>query len=82
MESSPEVAFFTINYSWLSLYGCGPLAEDAAVSSDGSRFKEFALAHNVGSEMEVDLNSVSSFFSSLFKEFTIGRSAKLLIKQI
>jgi len=56
-------------------------AEDVAVSSDGSRFKGFALAHNVGSGMEVDLNSVSSFFSSLFKEFTIGRSAKLLIKQ-
>ena len=47
-------------------------AEDVAVSTDGSRFKEFALAHNVGSEMEVDLNSVSSFFSSLFEELTIG----------
>ena len=42
--------------------------------------KEFALAHNVGSEMEVDWNSVYSFFSSLFEEFTIGRSVKLLIK--
>ena len=47
-------------------------AEDAAVSSDGSRFKGFAIANNVGSEMEVDLNSVSSFFSSIFEEFTIG----------
>ena len=47
-------------------------AEDVAVSSDSSRFKGFALTHNVGSEMEVDLNSVSSFFSSLFEELTIG----------
>ena len=54
MESSPEVAFFTLNGSWLSLYGREPLAEDAAVWSDGSGFNGFALAHNVGSEIEVD----------------------------
>ena len=49
MESSPEVAFFTLNGSWLSLYGRGPLAEDAAVSPDRSGFNGFALADNVGS---------------------------------
>ena len=38
----------------LRLYGREPLAEDAAVSSDGSGFNGFALAHNVGSEIEVD----------------------------
>ena len=54
MESSPEVAFLTLNGSWLSLYGREPLAEDVAVSSDGSGFNGFALAHNVGSEIEVD----------------------------
>ena len=53
MESSPEVAFFTLNGSWLSLYGREPLTEDAAVSSDGSRFNGFALAHNVGLAIEI-----------------------------
>ena len=54
MESPPEVAFFTLNGSWLGLYGRESLAEDAAVSSEGSGFDGFALAHNVASEAEVD----------------------------
>ena len=31
-----------------------PLAEDAGVSSDGSGFNGFALAHNVGPAIEID----------------------------
>ena len=54
MESSPEVAFFTLNGTWLGLYGREALAEDANVSSEGSGYEAFALAHNVGSEKEVD----------------------------
>ena len=54
MESPPTVAFFTLNGSWLGLYGREALAEDAAVSSKGSGFESFALAHNVSSEKEVD----------------------------
>ena len=54
MESPPEVAFFTLNGSWLGLYGRESLAEDASVSSDGSGFNGLALAHNVASETEVD----------------------------
>ena len=54
MESPPEVAFFTLNGSWLGLYGRESLAEDVSVSSEGSGFNEFALAHNVASETEVD----------------------------
>jgi catechol 2,3-dioxygenase-like lactoylglutathione lyase family enzyme len=54
MDSPPEVAFFTLNGSWLGLYGRESLAEDAAVSADGSGFSGFALAHNVASEAEVD----------------------------
>jgi catechol 2,3-dioxygenase-like lactoylglutathione lyase family enzyme len=54
MESPPEVAFFTLNGTWLGLYGRQALAEDATVSPDGSGFPGFALAHNVGSEAEVD----------------------------
>ena len=54
MESPPEVAFFTLNGSWLGLYGRDALAEDANVSADGSGFESFALAHNVHSEADVD----------------------------
>ena len=54
MDSSPGVAFFTLNGSWLGLYGRKALAEDAMVSDEGSGFNSFALAHNVHSEAEVD----------------------------
>lgn len=54
MESPPEVAFFTLNGSWLGLYERNALAEDAAVSETGSGFNNFTLAHNVNSETEVD----------------------------
>ena len=54
MESPPEVAFFTLNGTWLGLYGKEALAEDAQVSAAGEGFEGFALAHNVGSEQEVD----------------------------
>ena len=54
MESSPEIAFFTLNGSWLSLYIRESLAEDATVSPEGSGFNGFTLSHNVASESEVD----------------------------
>lgn len=54
MESPPEVAFFTLNGTWLGLYGREALAEDAQVPSQGSGFESFSLAHNVHSEAEVD----------------------------
>ncbi|HYQ70511.1 MAG TPA: VOC family protein [Gammaproteobacteria bacterium] len=54
MESPPEVAFFTLNGTWLGLYGREALAEDATVSAEGHGFEAFALAHNVDSEREVD----------------------------
>ena len=54
MESPPEVAFFTLNGTWLGLYGRHALAEDAGVSPEGSGFAGFSLAHNVDSETEVD----------------------------
>jgi catechol 2,3-dioxygenase-like lactoylglutathione lyase family enzyme len=53
MESPPTVAFFTLNGTWLGLYGRDALAEDATVSGEGSGFESFALAHNVRSEQEV-----------------------------
>nr|WP_163502972.1 VOC family protein [Halomonas socia] len=54
MESPPEVAFFTLNGSWLGLYGREALAEDAGVSDEGAGFAGFTLAHNVASEAAVD----------------------------
>lgn len=54
MESPPEVAFFTLNGTWLGLYGRESLAEDAQVPSEGGGFEAFTLAHNVSSENEVD----------------------------
>jgi catechol 2,3-dioxygenase-like lactoylglutathione lyase family enzyme len=54
MDSPPEVAFFTLNGTWLGLYGREALAEDAMVSPEGSGFESFTLAHNVNSEAEVD----------------------------
>ena len=54
IESPPEVAFFSLNGSWLGLYGREALAEDANVSPDGSGFASFTLAHNVHAESEVD----------------------------
>ena len=54
MDSPPEVAFFTLNGTWLGLYEREALAADAKVSPEGSGFESFALAHNVCSESEVD----------------------------
>ena len=54
MDSPPEVAFFTLDGTWLGLYGREALAADANVSSEGNGFESFALAHNVCSESEVD----------------------------
>lgn len=54
MESPPSVAFFTLNGSWLGLYGREALAEDAGVAATEPGFPGFSLAHNVTSEEEVD----------------------------
>jgi len=55
-ESPPEVAFFTLDGTWLGLYPYPreALAEDAGVSPVGSGFGGFTLSHNVASESEVD----------------------------
>ncbi|MCH8497495.1 MAG: VOC family protein [Marinobacter sp.] len=56
MPSPPEVAFFTLNGSWLGLFGRDALAADAGIK-DGIGHKGFAgfsLAHNLHSPAEVD----------------------------
>lgn len=55
MDSPPEVAFFTLNGTWLGLYGWDALAEDAQIpTSRENEFGGFALAHNLESEEQVD----------------------------
>lgn len=57
MPSPPEVAFFTLNGTWLALFSRSALAEDANVppaAGGGGQFTGFALAHNLASEAEVD----------------------------
>jgi uncharacterized glyoxalase superfamily protein PhnB len=49
-----NVAFFSLNGTWLGLYGREALAEDAAVSAEGSGFNSFSISHNLESEAEVD----------------------------
>ena len=54
MASPPQVAFFTLNGTWLGLYGRAALAADASVPGAAEGFPGFSLAHNVSSEREVD----------------------------
>lgn len=54
MDSSPEVAFFTLHGSWLALYGREALAADAQVPAAGRGFAGITLAHNVASAAAVD----------------------------
>lgn len=58
----PEVAFFELGKTWLSLYPRELLAADAGLPSEGSGFPGFTLAHNVRSEADVDqlLNQVAA----------------------
>ena len=53
-ESSTEgVVFFQLNGIQLALFPQEALADDAGVSPEGSGFRRFSMAHNVGSEKEV-----------------------------
>ena len=54
LDSPPEVAFFTLNGTWLGLFGREALAADAGVQAAGKGFEAFALAHNVRSAEEVE----------------------------
>ena len=69
MDSPPEVAFFTLDGSWLGLYKRESLAEDAMISPEGSGFSGFTMSHNVGSESEVDqiINQAVSAGATLVK---------------
>ena len=48
-----DVAFFSLNGTWLGLYGRQALAEDAQLAAAGTGFNSFAISHNVESEEAV-----------------------------
>ena len=55
LESPPEVAFFSLQGSWLGLYGRADLAREGGVcAAPAESGSAMALAHNVGSPEEVD----------------------------
>ena len=69
LKTPPEVTFFELGKTWLALWARESLAEDAAVSSQGSGFRSFSLAHNVRSPAEVDalLAHVARFGAKITK---------------
>lgn len=54
-KSTDSVAFFQLSGLVLGLFPREELAKDANVSSNGTGFRGFSLAHNVESEKEVDI---------------------------
>jgi len=63
LDSPPGVAFFNLNGSWLGLYPKESLAADAGVEAKSFGFSGFALAHNLGSEEEVDQAMAQAVFA-------------------
>ncbi|AGN00976.1 glyoxalase/bleomycin resistance protein/dioxygenase [Salinarchaeum sp. Harcht-Bsk1] len=53
-EADSDVAFFTLEGTWLSLYPRELLAEDATVPDEGPGFSGVTIAHNVETKAEVD----------------------------
>lgn len=54
-DSNENIAFFQAgNALLLALFGQAALARDAQIPEQSSGFPRFTLAHNVGSEAEVD----------------------------
>ena len=49
-----NVAFFSLNGTWLGLFGREALAEDAGVPGEGSGFNSFSISHNVASPEGVE----------------------------
>lgn len=54
MDGPPEISFFELGKTWLSLFPRVDLAADAGVPADGTGFPGFTLAHNVRSQADVD----------------------------
>ena len=54
LKTPPSITFFELGKTWLALWPRTSLAADAGLSSQGSGFPGFTLAHNVRSPAEVD----------------------------
>jgi catechol 2,3-dioxygenase-like lactoylglutathione lyase family enzyme len=53
-DTPPEVVFFELGKTWLSLYSRESLAADAGLAPEGSGFSGITLSHNVRSQEQVD----------------------------
>ena len=53
-ESNEHITFLTLEGTWLGLFPREELAKDAMVDAEGTGFKSFTLAHNVGSPEAVE----------------------------
>lgn len=53
-SSTDGIVFFELNGIQLALFPQEALADDAGVAAEGKGFRGFSLAHNLGSEQEVD----------------------------
>ena len=69
LKTPPSVTFFELGKTWLALWSRKSLAADAGLSSQGSGFQGFSLAHNVRSRAEVDalLAHVAKFGAKVVK---------------
>src|SRR3989338_4630692 len=69
LKTPPSVTFFELGKTWLALWPRESLAADAGLSSQGSGFPGFSLAHNVRSPAEVDalLAHVAKFGATIVK---------------
>ncbi|EMF83416.1 glyoxalase domain protein [Leptospira weilii serovar Topaz str. LT2116] len=54
MKLEGNVAFFTLNGTWFTLYPLEELATDVGVSAKGNGFRRFTLAYNGQSKEEVN----------------------------
>ena len=64
MKADNSIVFFQLNGIVLALFPEELLAEDIGIKQDGSGFRRISLAHNCGSEQEVN---------ELFTEFRIKK---------
>jgi catechol 2,3-dioxygenase-like lactoylglutathione lyase family enzyme len=69
LKTPPSITFFELGKTWLALWPRESLAADAGLSSQGSGFQGFSLAHNVRSPAEVDalLAHVAKFGAKVVK---------------
>jgi uncharacterized protein len=69
-ESQEDIAFFPLGGIILALYPWEKLAEDIAVSAEGSGFSGITLAYNAKTQEEVDevLNTVEQLGAKIVKK--------------